>query len=57
MNTGKTDNEKISFKDKFRRWVGKYFRSDENCNSQCANCVHCPYTSDSKYTFEIKKRE
>ena len=54
-STNKT--EKLSLRNKIKRWLGKHFGSEENCNSSCSNCVYCPYVQDSNYTFEIKKRE
>ncbi|MHA1552023.1 MAG: hypothetical protein ACTSQC_08765 [Candidatus Heimdallarchaeaceae archaeon] len=56
MATRINETEKLSFKNRVRRWFGKYFGSNENCSSQCSNCQNCPYIKNSNYTFEIKKR-
>ncbi len=56
MMTKITEPEKLSLKNRARRWIGKHFGSEENCNSQCSKCLYCPYVKNSNYTFEIKKR-
>ncbi len=56
MATISNEPEKLSMKNRIRGWLGKYFGSDENCSSQCSNCIYCPYIQNSKFTFEIKKK-
>lgn len=56
MATRNNEPEKLSMKNRVRRFFGKYFGSDENCSSQCSKCLYCPYVKNSDYTFKIVKR-
>jgi hypothetical protein len=49
-------NEELSFWQKLRRWLVRFFLSGNQCNEHCSDCITCPWIDKEKYSFDIKRK-